>query len=213
MVPQPLFPQRGPAEPGRIPLAVVTVDGLGAVASWGGGAHRLFGLRREEALGRPAAALLPVSGVIDVVGDGDSLGSAYADPAAPPGEEEPTSGRFWGGCEGRGSEDILWWAWPLTGPGLLRLLVLATDGARLHQASGGVQVSACFAAHRALPDPAGRAAALAAALGGLDGVDAADLTAQVLHGGHPVLESATGERVPVLPRTPGVVFPQAGARA
>ncbi|WP_103500224.1 MULTISPECIES: hypothetical protein [unclassified Streptomyces] len=213
MVPQPLIPQRGPSSPGRIPLAVVTVDGLGAVTSWGGGARRLFGLRREEALGRPAAALLPVSGVIDAVGDGDAAGAAYAAATVDLGPAPPTSGRFWGACDGLGADDVLWWSWPLTGPGLLRLLVLATDGARLHQASGGVQISAGFAPHHSLPDAAGRVGSLLEAMTGLDPAERDDIVAQLLELGYPMLESATGQRVPVLPRLPGVAFPQAGSRA
>ncbi|MFF0450847.1 SpoIIE family protein phosphatase [Streptomyces sp. NPDC004609] len=49
---------------GRIPLAVVVVDGAGLVSHWSTGARRLFGPTREEAVGRPAADLLPVAGAL-----------------------------------------------------------------------------------------------------------------------------------------------------
>ncbi|GHI99411.1 hypothetical protein TPA0906_12770 [Streptomyces olivaceus] len=56
---------------GRVPLAVVVVDRDGLVSHWSRGARRLFGLPREEAIGRPASDLLPVSGVVPDVGAED----------------------------------------------------------------------------------------------------------------------------------------------
>jgi hypothetical protein len=60
---------------GRVPLAVVVVDRDGLVSHWSRGARRLFALPKEEAIGRPAPDLLPVSGVLpgtDDAGDHDS---------------------------------------------------------------------------------------------------------------------------------------------
>jgi PAS domain-containing protein len=51
-----------PAAAGRIPLAVVVVDRDGLVSHWSTGARRLFGMSRDETVGRPAVDLLPVSG-------------------------------------------------------------------------------------------------------------------------------------------------------
>ncbi|MFI1830383.1 SpoIIE family protein phosphatase [Streptomyces sp. NPDC020412] len=48
------------AAAGRIPLAVIVVDGDGLVSHWSTGARRLFGAAREEAVGRHATELLPV---------------------------------------------------------------------------------------------------------------------------------------------------------
>lgn len=48
-------------EPGRIPLAVVVVDRDGLVSHWSSGARRLFAVAEQDAIGRPAADLLPVS--------------------------------------------------------------------------------------------------------------------------------------------------------
>src|SRR5215207_7088918 len=65
------------AAEGRIPLAVVVVDRDGLVSHWSTGARRLFGATREEALGRPAADLLPVSGALPDVLDPEPLTDAY----------------------------------------------------------------------------------------------------------------------------------------
>ncbi|MBB0247405.1 PAS domain-containing protein, partial [Streptomyces alkaliphilus] len=67
-----------PALPGRIPSAVVVADDRGRITHWSAGARRLFGLGREEARGRAVADILPVSGVFDVVGDGEDDGAAYS---------------------------------------------------------------------------------------------------------------------------------------
>jgi hypothetical protein len=222
---------------GQVRLAAVTVNALGVVAYWGPGARRLFGLTHEQAAGLPAAAILPVSGVIDAVGDGEGAGAAYAhypsrhdhfgDPGRPvPGPAgalgveaagqaagQPSSGRFWGGGLEDGPEDVLWWACPLVGPGLQRLLVLAADGTRLDQAAGGRQVAAGFAAHRDLPGPASRAALLRQLLADLEPAERADIVGQLLAQGYPVLHTGDGHSVPLLPRGPGAALPSAGTRA
>ncbi|NBM20956.1 PAS domain-containing protein, partial [Streptomyces sp. GC420] len=49
---------------GRVPLAVVVVDGDGLVSHWSTGARRLFGRPKEEAVGRPADDLMPIGGAL-----------------------------------------------------------------------------------------------------------------------------------------------------
>ncbi|MFE6754203.1 PAS domain-containing protein, partial [Streptomyces sp. NPDC057684] len=65
--------------PGRVPLAVVVVDASGLVSHWSTGARRLFGPAREDAVGRPATDLLPVSGALPEGPDSRTHGdeSAY----------------------------------------------------------------------------------------------------------------------------------------
>ncbi|MBV2355518.1 SpoIIE family protein phosphatase [Streptomyces sp. J2-1] len=71
------------ADAGRIPLAVVVVDRDARVSHWSSGAHRLFGVARQDAVGRPAADLLPVSGALSDDTHGtpapDARGGAVAD--------------------------------------------------------------------------------------------------------------------------------------
>jgi hypothetical protein len=57
-----LPPEHHVATSGRIPLAVVVVDGDGLVSHWSSGARRLTGVAREEAVGVPVLDLLPVAG-------------------------------------------------------------------------------------------------------------------------------------------------------
>src|SRR5687767_12242081 len=74
-------------EEGRAPLAVVVVDHEGRISHWSTGARRLFGPSREEAVGRPAADLLPVSGAL--ADDG-----AYGDGAYGEGEVYGEDGAY-----------------------------------------------------------------------------------------------------------------------
>lgn len=60
----PSAPPQEYAAAGRIPLAVVVVDGDGLVSHWSTGARHLFGPAREVAIGRPAVELLPVFGAL-----------------------------------------------------------------------------------------------------------------------------------------------------
>ncbi|GAA3038142.1 hypothetical protein GCM10020000_15340 [Streptomyces olivoverticillatus] len=62
--------------PGRVPLAVVVVGSDGLVTHWSSGARKLFGPGREEAVGSPAADLMPVYGAL-----GDAEGCTAADSA------------------------------------------------------------------------------------------------------------------------------------
>ncbi|WP_445397367.1 SpoIIE family protein phosphatase [Streptomyces sp. LE64] len=140
----------GPA--GRVPLAVVVVDGAGLVTHWSTGARRLFGPARDTAVGRPVTDLLPVAGVLPdtpeglpAEDDGPDLartldeGTGYAVagrarlPAAPAGAHtarrvrvpHPRSAAADAPTGHR--TEVLWWAYPLVGPAAARLLVLATE--------------------------------------------------------------------------------------
>lgn len=95
-------PDTVPADPvtGRVPLAVVVVDRDGLVSHWSRGARRLFALSKEEAIGRPAPDLLPVSGVLpedaepDGAGHDDSYRSYTAHDGPGPGLESSLDGRL-----------------------------------------------------------------------------------------------------------------------
>ncbi|MFF1970623.1 PAS domain-containing protein, partial [Streptomyces sp. NPDC058204] len=134
----------GPPDAGTAPLAVVVVDRAGLVAHWSDGAADLFGAAREDAVGRSALDLLPVSGALPDIDEDlpyDGFGPG-ADEAAP-GESfdgaasdgalgHPAAGRARLTVPGRDRVDVLWWAYPLVGPGTGRLLVLAADAHALH---------------------------------------------------------------------------------
>lgn len=189
---------------GRIPLAVIVVDSAGLVSHFSSGARRLFDLERAEAVGRPAAELLPVSGVIDGFGsgDGDGDGAAYA--VGGPGEQPAPrgSGRF-RDSGGAAPRDIMWWAYPLLGPGRLRLLVLAADGSRVHPDGGrsavGEEVSVGFAPAADLPGGGELATGLLELMPSMSPQESGDIVAQVLEQGYPVLEVSRWERLPVTP--------------
>ncbi|MFD7942158.1 PAS sensor protein, partial [Streptomyces sp. NPDC059744] len=133
-------PQRAPqprdANAGRVPLAVVVVDAAGLVSHWSTGARRLFGVAREDAIGCPAGELLPVSGVLRQDGepgpDGTYAGSGHPlDSSLSGSVAYPAAGRARVDEPRRGRIDVLWWAYPLVGPGPERLLVLAADAGQL----------------------------------------------------------------------------------
>ncbi|MFD6437372.1 SpoIIE family protein phosphatase [Streptomyces venezuelae] len=216
------------AASGRIPLAVVVVDGAGLVSHWSIGARRLFGYEKEEAVGRPVGDLLPVHGAIpedrESYGAFDGLGPdletsldrRISYPAA--GRARLTGSRSGGDCR----VDVLWWAYPLIGPGPERLLVLAADAARLAAADepedgpGGrternarsernerdVQVERIapgFALHTDFPGADELAARLPEILPSMSVGESARIVAQVLELGYPVLEFSHHDRVPVTP--------------
>ncbi|NUP35895.1 MAG: PAS domain-containing protein, partial [Streptomyces sp.] len=85
-----------PGFSGRIPLAVVVVDAAGRVSHWSTGARRLFGPSRFEAVGRPAADLLPVVGALESAAPRDPApgsGAAYPPEGADgPGLDDPLDG-------------------------------------------------------------------------------------------------------------------------
>ncbi|GHI98219.1 hypothetical protein TPA0906_00850 [Streptomyces olivaceus] len=207
---------------GRVPLAVVVVDRDGLVSHWSRGARRLFGLPREEAIGRPASDLLPVSGVVPDVGaeddDTDALHSydAYAaDDGLGPGLESSLDGRLSYPAAGRARltaptrhrVDVLWWTYPLVGPGPERLLVLAADadGLRRDRADGGAatatveRIAPGFALHTDFPGADELARRLPEILPSTSVGESARIVAQVLELGYPVLEFSQNDRVPVTP--------------
>ncbi|WP_432156413.1 SpoIIE family protein phosphatase [Streptomyces sp. bgisy153] len=219
-------PGRGPgaeaAEPasaaGRVPLAVVVVDREGLVSHWSSGARRLFGVPKEEAIGQPALDLLPVSGALPDVDEdlpyGDSAAYDGLGPSLNRGLSYPAAGRARltvpepaGAAtpEGRKRVDVLWWAYPLVGPGPERLLVLAADAGALHRAGAADDASAVeriapgFALHTDFPGAEHLARELPGILPGMSVGESSRVVSQVLELGYPVLEFSRSERVPVTP--------------
>lgn len=210
----PRVPQGGESRSGlsgRVPLAVVVVDAQGLVSHWSTGARRLFGRAKEEALGRPAVDLLPVSGTL-ADDAGGSSGAAY-DPdedlgpdldASLNGETSyPTSGRA-RLCDPE--VDVLWWAYPLVGPGPERLLMLAADAAQLHappeEADGQDEferIAPGFALHTEFPGAEQLAKRLPEILPSMSVAESHRIVSQVLELGYPVLEISQHDRVPVTP--------------
>ncbi|MEU3447700.1 PAS domain-containing protein [Streptomyces thermolilacinus] len=231
-------PGRGPEE-GRVPLAVATVDHAGRISHWSAGARRLFGPSREDAVGRPAVDLLPLSGVLPDDGhDGHDGHDAYDghgaygrygeegghDACAPydrglaygdeptyrdgPGHGPdrathrtfPVSGRARLPGPGAGRADVLWWAYPLDGPGGERLLVLAAD-ASPYGGGDGEDVPRVVAPGFAPHTEPGYADELTRRLPGiLPGMslhEAAGIASRVCELGQPVLEFISRTRVPV----------------
>ncbi|WP_189389375.1 SpoIIE family protein phosphatase [Streptomyces sp. SDr-06] len=192
---------------GRIPLAVIVVDGDGLVSHWSSGARRLFGPGKEEAVGRAAADLLPVSGALEQSYDDYELFDAFG-----PGLDGPLTGRTaypTAGraalCEpGRERTDVLWWAYPLIGPGPERLLVLAADAAQLHHEAdddgGSIErIAPGFALHTDFPGADELARRLPDILPSMSVGESSRIVSQVLELGYPVLEFSQHDRVPVTP--------------
>ncbi|WP_030361793.1 ATP-binding SpoIIE family protein phosphatase [Streptomyces alboflavus] len=194
---------------GRVPLAVVVVDGDGLVSHWSTGARRLFGYAREEAVGHPAGDLLPVSGALprdggahgeyDALGPdlGSSLDGRLSYPAA-------GRARLTAPTPGRERIDVLWWAYPLVGPGPERLLVLAADATRLAVAGDPdtdrvERIAPGFALHTDFPGADELARRLPEILPSMSVGESARIAAQVLELGYPVLEFSQHDRVPVTP--------------
>ncbi|MFC5954828.1 SpoIIE family protein phosphatase [Streptomyces pratens] len=226
---------------GRIPLAVVVVDRDGLVSHWSAGARRLFGLSKNDALGRPAVDLLPVFGALPEDGEERGTGwhgayASYADYDGPgPGLESslgrglsyPAAGRARleaparaparepgpgpgegsarepgsGSGPGAGRVDVLWWAYPLVGPGSERLLVLAADADALHgdETEAFERIAPGFALHTDFPGSTDLARRLPEILPSMSVGESARIAAQILELGYPVLEFSQNERVPVTP--------------
>ncbi|KOV75007.1 MULTISPECIES: SpoIIE family protein phosphatase [unclassified Streptomyces] len=237
-------PGRGIGETaaGRIPLAVVVVDRAGLVSHWSTGARRLFGVSREDAVGQPAADLLPVSGALPEDLQDGAVPDAYEAYDGPGPDLETSLGGHSGyATAGRarlcpppqapGGErlDVLWWAYPLVGPDPARLLVLAADASRLRDERGyddetAERISPGFARHTELPAPDELERRLPEILPNMGPGLSARIVAQVLELGYPVLEFSQYDRVPVtpywgVPRRPGrsraeeAVVPQQRAAA
>ncbi|GGS03449.1 hypothetical protein GCM10010269_47950 [Streptomyces humidus] len=209
----------GSADAGRVPLAVVVVDREGLVSHWSAGARRLFGVAKEEAIGQPAIDLLPVSGALpepeddfaedarggyaayDGIGPGldSSLDRGLGYPAA--GRARLTVPALDGGHD---RADVLWWAYPLVGPGTERLLVLAADATALRPqdpaAPAAVErIAPGFALHTDFPGAEELARRLPEILPSMSVGEGARIVAQVLELGYPVIEFSQNDRIPVTP--------------
>ncbi|WP_020133340.1 SpoIIE family protein phosphatase [Streptomyces sp. 351MFTsu5.1] len=203
----------GHAPAGRVPLAVVVVDRVGLVSHWSRGAGRLFGVTREQAIGRPAADLLPVSGALPDDEDTPPHGHAVDDGLGPDLESSldgglsyPAAGRARLTVPGADRVDVLWWAYPLVGPGQERLLVLAADADALRQDleldDGAVaveRIAPAFALHTDFPGADELARRLPEILPSMSVGESARIVAQILELGYPVLEFSQNDRVPVTP--------------
>ncbi|WP_164784854.1 ATP-binding SpoIIE family protein phosphatase [Streptomyces griseoviridis] len=204
-------PAPDPAGAGRVPLAVVVVDRDGLVSHWSRGARRLFGVTKEQAVGQTAVDLLPVAGALpeedetspygaygsyDGLGPGldGSLGARFSYPAA---------GRARLTVPGRDRVDVLWWAYPLVGPGPERLLVLAADTAGLCHDDGRdpahERIAPGFALHTDFDGADELARRLPDILPSMSVGEGARIVAQVLELGYPVIEFSQNELVPVTP--------------
>ncbi|WP_435843730.1 SpoIIE family protein phosphatase [Streptomyces fructofermentans] len=198
---------------GRIPLAVVVADRDGLVSHWSRGARRLFGIGKEDAVGRPAMDLLPVSGALSedtatphAYGAYDGLGPDL-ESSLDGGLSYPAAGRArLSASPGDRVDrvDVLWWAYPLVGPGPERLLVLAADagGLREEGASGSAaaeRIAPGFALHTDFPGAEELARRLPDILPSMSVGESARIVAQVLELGYPVLEFSQNDLVPVTP--------------
>lgn len=194
---------------GRIPLAAVLMDRDGLVSHWSGGARRLFGAAEHEALGRPVSDLLPVSGALPEDTDRTLFGGFAAYDGLGPGPEPsparhsyPAAGRARLMAEGPDRIDVLWWAYPLTGPGRERLLVLAADArATRHDRDEDPahRVAPGFALRPDLPATKELARRLPGILPRARPAESARMVARILELGCPVLEFGRHERVAVTP--------------
>ncbi|WP_190190567.1 ATP-binding SpoIIE family protein phosphatase [Streptomyces minutiscleroticus] len=202
-------PDDGAAAAGRIPLAVVVVDRDGLVSHWSRGARRLFGVAKEEAVGRAAGDLLPVSGALPEDDEPAPAGEYTAYDGLGPGLETSLDGRLSYPAAGRARltvpdrdrADVLWWAYPLVGPGSERLLVLAADADALRapdEEHAGHIVPA-FALHTDFPGAEELARRLPEILPSMSVGESARIVSQVLELGYPVLEFSRNHRVPVTP--------------
>ncbi|MEU7657625.1 SpoIIE family protein phosphatase [Streptomyces lincolnensis] len=210
---------------GRIPLAVVVVDRDGLVSHWSTGARRLFGAAKEEAIGRAAVDLLPVSGALPEEDETTSYGRLASYDGLGPDLETSLDGRLSypaagrarltvpGGereaipLQGRRRVDVLWWAYPLVGPGRERLLVLAADAAGFgpddpdssNEDAAVERIAPGFALHTDFPGAEELAGRLPEILPSMSVGESARIVAQVLELGYPVLEFSQNDRVPVTP--------------
>ncbi|MFE6756077.1 SpoIIE family protein phosphatase, partial [Streptomyces sp. NPDC057684] len=174
------------------------------------GARRLFGPAREDAVGRPATDLLPVSGALPEGPDSRTHGDESAYDGLGPDlvssldgrASYPAAGRARLEAPRRERIDVLWWAYPLVGPGPERLLVLAADAGRLHadDVPDGhplERIAPGFALHTDFPGADELARGLPAILPSMSVGESALIVSQVLELGYPVLEFSLHDRVPV----------------
>ncbi|MFG2934364.1 SpoIIE family protein phosphatase [Streptomyces sp. NPDC048282] len=204
----------GDGAAGRVPLAVVVVDREGQVSHWSTGARRLFGAAREEAVGRSVLDLLPVSGALPEEDEITPYGAYAAYDGLGPDLESSLDGRLNFPAAGRARltvpdpdrdrVDVLWWAYPLVGPGDERLLVLAADTERLRRTGQDEdmafeRVAPGFALHTDFPGAEELARRLPEILPSMSVDESARIVAQVLELGYPILEFSQNDRVPVTP--------------
>ncbi|MPY33332.1 SpoIIE family protein phosphatase [Streptomyces adustus] len=205
-------PPAGHVAAGRVPLAVVVVDRNGLVSHWSRGARRLFGAPKEEAIGRPALDLLPVSGALPENDALPAFDGYTADDGLGPDLESSLDGRLSYPAAGRARlsvperdrVDVLWWAYPLVGPGTERLLVLAADADGLRPDEAGPdtdleRIAPAFALHTDFPGADELARRLPEILPSMSVGEGARIVAQVLELGYPILEFSQNDRVPVTP--------------
>ncbi|MDJ1132699.1 hypothetical protein [Streptomyces iconiensis] len=194
---------------GCVPSAAVAVDGHGVIGHWSPGARALFGYRAREAVGASAAELLPVAGALNAAArSGDHHWLDGAGDLAGAGHVMAGRARVPGPGAVRG--DVLWWAYPLAAPAPFRLLVLATDAARLQRRRSlrGTRVAPGFGPHRWFPEAAELAARLPLMLGGRSGEAGERVAPRVLELGCPVLEVTRMASLPVSPSpVPGGELP------
>ncbi|MEV0779997.1 SpoIIE family protein phosphatase [Streptomyces sp. NPDC050428] len=203
--------RRQHAVTGRIPLAVVVVDADGLVSHWSSGAGRLFGHSKEAAVGQPAGDLMPVSGALTedrtgLVNGGYETYQPYEaydelGPELHGRSSYPTSGRAKLSEPGRPRLDVLWWAYPLAGPGPGRHLVLAADVEQFRTDIGAdtERIAPGFSLHTEFPDAESLAGQLPYILPNMSVAESERIVDQVLELGYPVLEFSQHERVPVTP--------------
>ncbi|MFJ2900853.1 SpoIIE family protein phosphatase [Streptomyces sp. NPDC087212] len=202
----------GPTSAGRVPLAVVVVDRAGLVSHWSRGARRLFGVPKEEAIGRNALDLLPVSGALPEEDEPFPYGAYGSCDGPGPGLDTSLGGRFCHPAAGRARltvperdrVDVLWWAYPLVGPGPERLLVLAADTAGLRHDDPArdpahERIAPGFALHTDFEGADRLAGGLPEILPSMSVADATRIVAQILELGYPVLEFSQHDLVPVTP--------------
>ncbi|MEC4016935.1 SpoIIE family protein phosphatase [Streptomyces sp. H27-D2] len=139
----------------------------------------------------------------------------------------PTAGWARTADPGSGPADVLWWAYPLAGPGTGRLLVVAADAAQLYAerdsrahsyaepgpaderservagpAASGAEferIAPGFARHTEFAEADDLARRLPEILPSMSPRESGRIAAQVLELGYPVLEISRHDRVPVTP--------------
>lgn len=106
------------------------------------------------------------------------------------------------GGQGRCRVDVLWWAYPLVGPGRERLLVLAADAGAMRHTDDRVaveRIAPAFALHTDFPGAEELARRLPEILPSMSVDEGARVVAQILELGYPVMEFSQNDRVPVTP--------------
>ncbi|MFF4604827.1 SpoIIE family protein phosphatase [Streptomyces sp. NPDC001339] len=116
----------------------------------------------------------------------------------------PSAGRARMALGATGPLDLLWWAYPLVGPGAGRILVLAADagsldGERGRERGGHERFMPGFALHTDFPGAEELARRLPEILPSMSPQESAQIVSQVLELGYPVLEISRQERFPVTP--------------